>query len=86
MDYAITTYGGGEVLEGLFNAIAVCLNSTDGTLFTPLVRFGLLLGGFMGLVYAFWGDQLGFVKNWLIPFVKPPVIEPSDKLEYITNG
>ncbi|MBY0281001.1 MAG: conjugal transfer protein TraG N-terminal domain-containing protein [Alphaproteobacteria bacterium] len=68
MDYAITTYGGGEVLEGLFNAIAVCLNSTNGTLFTPLVRFGLLLGGFMGLVYAFWGDQLGFVKNWLIPF------------------
>jgi len=68
MDYAITTYGGGEILEGLFNAIAVCLNSTNGTLFTPLVRFGLLIGGFMGFVYAFWGDQLGFVKNWLIPF------------------
>ncbi len=68
MDYAITTFGGGEILEGLFNAIAVCLNSSDGTLFKPLVRFGLLVGGFMGLVYAFWGDQLGFVKNWLIPF------------------
>lgn len=68
MDYVITTFGGGEILEGLFNAIAVCMNSTNGTLFTPLVRFGLLIGGFMGLVYAFWGDQLGFVKNWLIPF------------------
>ncbi|MBY0281587.1 MAG: conjugal transfer protein TraG N-terminal domain-containing protein [Alphaproteobacteria bacterium] len=68
MDYAITTFGGGEILEGLFNAIAVCLNSTNGTLFTPLVRLGFLIGGFMGLVYAFWGDQLGFVKNWLIPF------------------
>jgi conjugal transfer mating pair stabilization protein TraG len=68
MDYAITTYGGGEILEGLFNAIAVCLNSKDGTLFTPLVRFGLLIGGFMGLAYTFWGNQLGFVKNWLVPF------------------
>ena len=27
MDYAITPFNGGEILEGLFNGLAVCLNS-----------------------------------------------------------
>ena len=69
MDYAITTYGGGDILWGVFNALATLLNANTGSLFTSLVRLGLLIGGFGAIMSALWKQNpLALFKDWLLPF------------------
>ena len=69
MEYAITTYGGGEILWGVLNAITVLVNSGSGSVFTALVRLGLLIGGFAAIMGAvFKQNPLVFVRDWLLPF------------------
>jgi len=68
MEYTIVTYGAGEVLNTLFNALAALLNSRTGSIYQPLIRIGLMLGVFWGLASTVYGDKAKFLKGWLIPF------------------
>ena len=69
MDYAVYTYGGGEVFYGVFNAVSSLVNSHSGKLYTPLIRLAALVGGFGAICGALWRQNpLIFLKDWLLPF------------------
>ncbi len=67
MEYTVYTFGGGEILNGVFNAIAMSLNGHDGSLFEPLKRLGLILGAFWAALYALYGDQIKVFTHWIMP-------------------
>lgn len=67
MDYQIYSFGNGEVLKGIFNAVALCLNSGSGSLYTPLIRLGLLMGAAFAIVYALYGNAVRVFIGWIIP-------------------
>jgi conjugal transfer mating pair stabilization protein TraG len=67
MVYEIYTYGNGEVLNGVFNSIAMCMNGHTGTLFEPLKRMALILGAFWAAVSALGGDQARVLTHWIVP-------------------
>ena len=67
MEYTVYTFGGGEILTGVFNAIAMSLNGHDGSLFEPLKRLGLILGAFWAALYALYGDQIKVFTHWIVP-------------------
>ena len=67
MEYTVYTFGGGEILNGVFNAIAMSLNGHDGSLFEPLKRLGLILGAFWAALYALYGDQIKVFTHWIVP-------------------
>jgi conjugal transfer mating pair stabilization protein TraG len=67
MTYSIYTFGNGEILKGVFDAIAMCLNEQNGTLFTALKHLGLIMGTFWAAVYALFGDHLKVFTSWIIP-------------------
>jgi conjugal transfer mating pair stabilization protein TraG len=68
MDFTVVTYGAGEVLAITFNAIAAVINSQSGTLYQPLVRFGLIIGLLWATAAMVYGEKAQFIHNWLIPF------------------
>ena len=59
--YSITTYGNGEILKGVFDAIAICLNAQSGTLYIPLIRISMIVGG---LWAALWLCRAASVIFW----------------------
>lgn len=65
--YSITTYGNGEILKGVFDAIAICLNAQSGTLYIPLVRISMIVGGLWAALYAIYGDYMKAINSWLVP-------------------
>ncbi len=67
MEYTVYTFGGGEILNGVFNAIAMSLNGHDGSLLEPLKRLGLILGAFWAALYALYGDQIKVFTHWIVP-------------------
>ena len=67
MEYTVYTFGGGETLNGVFNAIAMSLNGHDGSLLEPLKRLGLILGTFWAALYALYGDQVKVFTHWIVP-------------------
>ena len=67
MAYEIHTFGNGEILKGIFDALAMCLNGQTGVLFEPLKRLGLILGAFWAAIYALYGDQIKAMTHWIIP-------------------
>ena len=67
MEFQIMTFGNGEILKGVFDAIAICLNSESGTLYVPLIRISLILGGLWAALYAIYGDYMRAITGWLIP-------------------
>lgn len=67
MEYQIYSFGNGEILKGVFNAIAMCLNSHSGSLFVPLIRIGLLIGAVFAIVYAIYGNYMRAFVGWIIP-------------------
>jgi conjugal transfer mating pair stabilization protein TraG len=69
MAYDIYSYGNGEIIQGVFDAIAMCLNNHTGTLLEPLKRLGLILGGFWAALYLVYGDQVKVFTHWLVPMV-----------------
>ncbi len=69
MTYEIHTFGNGEVLKGIFDAIAMCLNGHTGTLFEPLKRLGLTLGTFWAAIYALYGDHMKAFTHWIVPMI-----------------
>jgi conjugal transfer mating pair stabilization protein TraG len=101
MDYQIITYGNGEILKGVFDAVAMCLNSHNGSLFQPLMRLGLGVGSLWGLAYVIWGDYMKALSGWLIPlfviislllvphtrvFIKDPVFNYNNHVDHVPFG
>ncbi len=101
MTYEIYTYGNGEVLNGVFNAIACCMNGNDGTLFEPLKRMALILGAFWAAIYALGGDQVKVLTMWLVPmaifmnvlfvptttvWINDPVTHYRQKVDNVPHG
>jgi conjugal transfer mating pair stabilization protein TraG len=101
MTYDIYTFGNGEILEGVFQAIAMALNGHTGTLFEPLKRMGMLLGVFWAAVYALYGDQARVFTHWIVPsavimnllfvpeatvWIHDPVTKYDQKVEHIPYG
>ena len=84
MQFQIITFGNGEILKGVFDAIAMCLNSQTGTLYTPLLRIGMIFGVLWAAIYSIWGD---FLKAWgraTLPFIFiPPLLFIPSSTVYI---
>jgi len=82
MDYQIVTFGNGEILKGVFDAIAMCMNSNTGTLYDPLMRISLIFSGFWSAIYSVWGDYLKAWGKAIVPFVLiPPLLfVPTSKV------
>lgn len=69
MEYNVYTFGGGEILSGVFNAIAMSINGQTGSLFIPLKHLGLILGTFWAALYAVYGHQIRVLTHWIVPMV-----------------
>ena len=67
MEYPIYTYGGGELLISVFNAIAMIFK-TDSTYLTPVGKIAMQLGGvYIGIKAIFKGDIGLLIRGWMIP-------------------
>lgn len=69
MAYEIYTFGNGEILKGVFDAIAMCLNGHSGTLFEPLKRIGFIVGTFWAAIYALFGEHVKIFTHWILPMI-----------------
>lgn len=67
MTYDIYSYGNGEILHGVLNALAMCLNGGSESLMEPLKRLGLLVGVFWAALYALYGEGVKVMTHWIIP-------------------
>ncbi len=101
MDYAIHTFGNGEILKGVFDALASCLNSQSGSLYVPLVRITLIIGGLWAALYAIYGDYMRAITHWIIPmtvimqllfvpqatvWIIDPLTKPARKVDRVPYG
>ena len=68
MEYTIISYGAGEILDTMFNAIAALLNSKTGSIYTSMIRMGLSIGLLWATVLMIFGQRMQFFTNWMIPF------------------
>jgi conjugal transfer mating pair stabilization protein TraG len=75
MQFQIITFGNGEILKGVLDAVVMCIHSETGTLYAPLLRIGMIFGVFWAAIYSIWGD---FLKVWgraTLPFIFiPPLL------------
>lgn len=67
MTYTLVTYGAGDLLNHIFNAIAALVNGKSGLLYQPMVRIGLSLGLFWAVVSNLFGNQLRIISHWFVP-------------------
>ncbi|WP_010303978.1 conjugal transfer protein TraG N-terminal domain-containing protein [Candidatus Odyssella thessalonicensis] len=67
MTYDIYIYGNGEVLWGIFNALAMCLNAKSGSLYEPLLRLGMIVGALWAVVYVLYQDIAKLFTSWILP-------------------
>jgi len=75
MNFQIITFGNGEILKSVLDAIAMCLNAETGTLYVPLIRVGMMVAVLWTALYSLWGDYLKAWGKGLIPFVFiPPLL------------
>lgn len=66
----IVTYGGGEMLVHVFNAVAMLVNGKTGAIFRPLMFIGGTIGALWAFSKAFWDSSIdGLVLKWLIPMM-----------------
>ena len=101
MTYEIYTYGNGEILNGVFNSIAMCMNGNTGTLFEPLKRMALILGAFWAAVSTLGGDQTKVLTQWIVPmaifmnvlfvptttvWINDPVTHYHQKVDNVPHG
>lgn len=84
MQFQVITFGNGEILKSVFDAIAMCLNSETGTLYTPLIRLGMIFGVLWAAIYSIWGDYLKVWGKATIPIVLiPPLLFVPSSTVYI---
>jgi conjugal transfer mating pair stabilization protein TraG len=84
MQFQIITFGNGEILKGVLDAIAMCLNARTGTLYVPMLRVGMMVAVLWMAIYSIWGDYLKVWGKGLIPFVFiPPLLFAPSATVYI---
>ncbi|MDG1437097.1 MAG: conjugal transfer protein TraG N-terminal domain-containing protein [Rickettsiaceae bacterium] len=67
MDYIIYTYGGGDLLVSVFNAIAMLFKSNN-TYLTPVGTTALTLGGIYAGIKAIYKGDFGLIgTHWMMP-------------------
>ena len=67
MDYSITSYGGGEILNNILNGVAIMLHN-EGGFFTSFLILTLGIGGFVVVMAAMVQEKgLSFLKTWALP-------------------
>ncbi len=101
MEYNIITFGNGEVLKGIFDAIATCLNAHSGTLYVPLIRLSIIIGALWAALYAIYGDYIKAITGWIIPmsaimqllfvpqatvWITDPVTRYHQKVDHVPYG
>jgi conjugal transfer mating pair stabilization protein TraG len=102
LDYhVITSYGNGDIIKGVFDALALCANSRTGTLYQPLMRLGLGMGALWALVSMIWGDSVKVFATWFVPvfavnallfapsvtvWVKDPLLRQPLKVDHVPLG
>ena len=101
MEYEIITFGNGEILKGVFDAIAICLNSHSGTLYIPLIRMSMIIGALWAALYAIYGDYVRAISGWIIPmtaimqlffvpqatvWIVDPVSRYNQKVDHVPYG
>jgi len=70
MSMTVVTYGGGEILKNIFNAIAMLLNGGSGGLLQPLLVITISIGSVWALSKAFFsGSAQSFLSQFLLPLI-----------------
>ncbi len=67
MEYIVYTFGGGEVLWKILNALAL-LFANDSEYFTPVLKLSAGIGAIWAAVRAIYQTNIGiFGKSWFVP-------------------
>lgn len=70
MGLTIVTYGGGEILKNIFNAIAMMMNSRHGGLIQPLMIISISIGTLWAVSKAFFASSAQtFLSQFVLPFI-----------------
>lgn len=67
MEYPIYTFGNGEILKGIFDSIAMVMNSHSGSLYRPLICITSIISVFWAALYVIYGDAVKIFMAWIIP-------------------
>jgi conjugal transfer mating pair stabilization protein TraG len=101
MAFDIITLGHGEMLTGVFQAIAACVNSHTGSLYTPLIRISLLMGVMWSALMLLQADFTRAIQQWLLPamlifnlgfvpntsvWIIDPVSHTQQKVDHVPYG
>ena len=67
MDYVLYTFGGGEVLFKVFNALAMLFKS-ESAYVTSMFKFSLTIGALWAALGAIYRANVGiFARDWFLP-------------------
>ncbi len=70
MSATLVTYGGGEILKNIFNAIAMLMNNQSASLFQPLALIAASVGGAWVLIRTLFAPSLeSFLGRYFFPFL-----------------
>ena len=74
-DLTVVTYGGGEILNKVFNAMAMLFNGGKGGIVQPLMMITASIGGIWALSKAFFSSSAeGFLNKYLFPLIAFPCL------------
>lgn len=70
MGMTVITYGGGEVLKNIFDAIAMLLNGSNGGFLRPLLLISVSIGTLWAIIKAFFSNSAqSFLSQFIIPLI-----------------
>jgi len=66
----VVTYGGGEILRNIFDAIAMLLNGSNGGFLRPLLLISVSIGTLWAVTKAFFSNSAqSFLSQFIIPII-----------------
>ena len=70
MGLTVVTYGGGEILVNIFNAIAMLMNSRQSGLIQPLMIIAISVGTLWAVAKAFFTSSANsFISHFMLPLI-----------------
>ncbi len=70
MGLTVVTYGGGEILNNIFNAIAMLMNGKNGGFLQPLMIITISIGTIWAVTKAFFTSSAqAFLLHFIIPLI-----------------
>lgn len=70
MDMTVVTYGGGEILRNIFNALAMLMNGEKGGFLHPLMIITISIGSVWAFSKAFFSNSMqSLLSQFIIPLV-----------------